>query len=80
MKRFLMRAVRVLVAALLTLVGVMLYRTMTFTSMQIQVAERPLPEVDMERAVDNTPSAAPWMIKGASFLSFPNSIWERNLS
>ena len=79
MKRFLMRAVRVLVAALLTLAGVMLYRTTTFTSMQIQVAERPLAEVDMERAVD-TPSAAPWMIKGASFLSFPNSIWERNLS
>ncbi len=57
MKRFLMRTVVVLAAALLLLAGVMLYRTMTFTSMQIQVAERPLPEVNMERAVDTLSAA-----------------------
>ena len=57
MKRFLKRAILVLAAALLLLIGVMLYRTLTFTSMQIQVAEEPLPEVNMERAV-GTLSAA----------------------
>ncbi len=57
MKRFMKRAFLVISVAVLLLFCAMLYRTLTFTSMQIQVAGQKMHEVNMERAVDTLSAA-----------------------